>query len=346
MKNYLHFNSIANYSLILIFVIFIPFQEWPDANAHWERDGYSNIISNLSSYLGFSQITFEVNNNFNFFSDEYIFESNVSSRYINLIKLLFIIPLFYLLNKISLRCTYKVIPFAPPVIFSILSSSIESFAILSIILSYILILSNRAFLSILVAFLASFIDRSIVPSMIGIIIFAIYLRSDKYFKTNIILLFSVLIIITLVIINIFIPIDIITIKVFEFYEISNNDLLYNQRFGDKNYFAVISSLSGLYGWMSLRPFPWFFYYSLIILFFFIGFFVSDNRKRMYFLCFLIPVLIMLNFLPPMSQARYFPLLTILYWEIVLTGVKYFFNRTDIFIFLVIVMTSVGLLINS
>lgn len=343
MRDNIYSNSIANYILLFIFVALIPYQEWPDVNTHWEMDSYSYIIRNISTYIGFIPITFEPSNNFSFFADKYIFESNISERFINLIKLLFIIPLFYSLNNISLKYSNRVLPFVPPLIFSILSSSIEVFAIFSIILSYIFIVSNRTLLSLIIGVLATFIDRSVVPSLVGIIIFATYLRFENYFRIHIILLISFLTIVSLIIINFFISFDDIVLQIFGFYSISNNDLIYNQQFGERNYLALISSLSGLYGWMSLRPFPWFIYYSLIILAFLIGIYVSDGKKKLRFLFFLIPVVIVLYFLPPLSQARYFPLLTILYWETVLTGVKYIFNRTDIFIFLVIVMTIAGLL---
>jgi hypothetical protein len=103
-------------------------------------------------------------------------------------------------------------------------------------------------------------------------------------------------------------------------------------------------LSGLYGWMSLRPFPWPVYYSIIIFFFIYGFYKSDRYKKILFVLFLFSSLITLKIIPPVSQARYFPILTLLYWESVLTGVKYIFGRIDIFIFTVTVMTTLGFLL--
>jgi hypothetical protein len=179
-----------------------------------------------------------------------------------------------------------------------------------------------------------------VPSFLTIIILAIFLKNSKYKKSfSVSLLFHISIFLIIFFIFYFLLYDIL-----EFYKIFNKDIIYNKQFGQNNYLALLFSLSGLYGWMSLRPFPWPAYYSIIIIFFIYGFYKSDRYKKILFVLFIFSSLITLEIIPSVGQARYFPILTLLYWESVLTGVKHIFGRIDIFILTITVMTTLGFLL--
>ena len=53
------------------------------------------------------------------------------------------------------------------------------------------------------------------------------------------------------------------------------------------------------------------------LLFLIGFIKNERSEKIKLICFLAPIMIVLYFLPPLSQARYYPILILLYYYILL-----------------------------
>jgi len=342
MKEKISIHSFSNYFILLIMVFLIPMQEWPDNNEYWNINQiYSNALAAVIYIYGITPPSFESSLNHSFFSDSFMFLSQWSDHLINLSKLILIIPSLYILNILSTSVVNRPLPFAPPFIFSILSVSLEPIAIILITASYLLLLSRRIMLALFIAFIATLIDRSMAVTLSGIIIYAAYIQ----FRIKLRYIFLIIFIFILLALS---PSIIFFENTFydilNFYGISKQEIVYNNQFGKNNILALIASLSGLYGWMSIRPTPWILYYTVIILLFIFGFIKADHEKKIEFLFFLIPTLAVLYILPPLSQARYFPILTLLYWETLLTGAKYLFGRVDILVFSVIGMTSIGLLL--
>lgn len=335
-------NSFFNYLIMIVFAVLIPVQEWPDTSVHFERKTfYSQFILNFSQLLDIPYPKFLASENFSFFSDTYIYQTYRGDSLINLIKLIFIIPLFLTLNRFSLSLINEKLPFSPPLIFALLIPSLEPFAIALIIISFLYIKSGKIFTGAILGFIATIIDRSMVPSLVGIIILAcIYSFNDK--KKFYILIITSIFLLILFFYNLTLltqsPMD----RILNYYGISQGDINYNVQFGQKNIYALIASLSGLYGWMSLRPFPWFFYYGIIIVCFLIGFIKSSKEKKVQLFIFLIPTMIVLYILPPLSQARYYPILILLYWENILLGTKYILKKDEFVLFVITFMTIVGL----
>ena len=330
-----------NYLIMIIFVLLIPIQEWPDANTHFARENiYSEFILKISHFFNISYPKFLASNNFSFFSDKFIYQTYIGDKIPNLIKLILIIPLIYILNKFSVLTIDKSLSFSPPLIFALLATSLEPFAIGIMIIGFFYVKVKKFFLGFFLGFIATMIDRSMVPSFFGIIFLASYLVFND--KKKLIFFISVFFYIILVLyFTNFFSMSAVD-PIFSYYGLTDDEINYNLQFGERNIFALLASLSGLYGWMSLRPFPWFIYYTIVILCFAIGFLKTNKYKKFELLIFLMPTVIVLYFLPPLSQARYYPILILLYWENILLGAKILFKRDEVFSFLVLIMTSIGL----
>jgi hypothetical protein len=326
-------HSGSNYFLVIVFAVLVPFSEWPDTSQHWHiKNSYANLIDILAQFFKIQDPTFLKTPQLDFFSDTYFFYS-FSFDSINLLKLIFIITIFYFLNLISLKYNKQVLIFSPPYIFSLLSISNEPFSIALITISYIFCLSNKFIFSTVIVFCATLIDRSAVPSLLSILVMIIYINFNLN-KLFFLIIFSFFFL--------FLILNLSLDPLFSFYNITIDDFERSSIFGKKKYFSLIASLSGLYGWLTLRPFFWVLYYIIIIFFFIVGFIKSDHEKKIFFLiCFFFSFLT-LEFLPSLGQARYYPILTLLYWELIIIGVKNYFKRVDFFIFSVILMTILGL----
>jgi hypothetical protein len=350
-------NNFGNYSLFFIFALLIPFQEWPDVNQHYQlknfefssflghglngyvtllKSTYIKLFDQILIFLEIDQPLF-IKKRVLFFADAYFFYNFDNDYIINLIKLIFIIPIFFLVNKVSKFSLNKNICFAPPYIFSLMQSSIEPFSILLITTCYIFMISDRFFLGLLIGFIATILDRSMVPSLLSIFFFLGIMQLLNFKKTNLAFL-----IIIISIIAAGISIFYINDLILKFYNLSYADKVYLSQFGKLNLTALISSLSGLYGWMTLRPFPWLIYYALIITCFIFGVIKLEKIQKIQLFSFVAFTLFTMFNYPPLSQARFFPLLTLIYWETILIGAKSLFGRIDYFISTVILMTFFGL----
>ena len=333
-------NFFSNFSLIFIFILFVPYHEWPDANQHFSNNTvYSQFYRYILDFFNIKNIEFIQIENLNYFSGNFFFFKIETNFWINSVKLIYVIPLFFILNKFSHSVNGKDIVFAPPLIFSILHPSMESFSIFFILWSFILCRSSNILSALVVGLLATLMDRSMVPTFFFIILLSLFLKI-KNFKTQ--QLFFCITIIFLFI-SYFLLIGFYE-YIFNFYSLTKADIYYLNNSGSYSYFALLASLSGLYGWMSLKPFPWFLYYSTIISFFLFGLTKINRQKKIeLFICFFV-VFFLIYILPSLNQARYFPVLILLLWETVLVGFKYISERTDLFLYLVILSTVLGFFI--
>lgn len=335
-KNHIFLHSSSNYLLIIIFAVLVPFAEWPDSSQHWNsKFFYANLIDILRQIFKIEDPFFIKKSSNYYFSGTYFFYSNFFDS-INLLKLIFIIPMFYFLNLISLKYNKQVIIFSPPYIFSLLNISNEPFSIFLITLSYIFLISKKFFFSFLLITCSTLIDRSALPSLFTIVFIIIYTNFNfkKIFFFIIFFSFCLFFIFNL---------NLLLDFFLSFFNLTEKDFITSSQFGKYNYFSLFLTLSGLYGWLSLKPFLWLLYYMIISFFFIIGFLKSDNKKKFFFITSLSFSFLTLYFLPSLGQARYFPILILLYWELIFIGVKNIFKRVDFFIFILILMTILGLL---
>lgn len=333
-------NFFSNFFLIFIFILFVPYQEWPDANQHFSANTiYSQMYRYIMDFFNLRNVEFVQKENLNYFSGKFFFFNTEIDFWINTVKLIYVIPLFFILNKLSHLFDGGDIVFAPPLIFSILHPSAESFSIFLILLSFILCRSGNILSALVIGFLATLMDRSMVPTFSFIILLSFFLKI-KNFKTQ--QLFFFIIIIFLIVSYFFL--NGFYEYIFNFYSLSKGDIHYLNKSGSNAYFALLASLSGLYGWMSLKPFPWFLYYFTIIFFFLLGLTKINQQKKIELFISFFVVFFLILLLPGLNQARYFPVLILLFWETILVGFKSIFARTDLFLYLVILSTVFGLFI--
>ncbi len=320
-------NQIFSFLLVFIFAIFLPFQEWPDVNAHWDRGNYYvQLIKSIQELLGLLEPSFVYSNEHEHFFSGLWTQEKFRVYKLNLIKIPFVFVILFLINKVSIRCTGAALIFSPPFIFSLMTISNEPFAIFLIVISYLLVYQGKILLPITIGFIATIIDRSMIVNYSSIFLMLLYFRLPiKFFIWFSILFFSILS---------FLIIRQETIKYlldnFYFYGIYWQDIIFNTYYGDRSFLALLATLSGLFGWISVRPEPWFIYYSLVIFLFIIGLFICDTHLKIEFLIFLFPVIAILFIISSLSQARYFPVLTLIFWQIVWVGFSSFFRSRFIF----------------
>lgn len=331
----LSINFFANIFLIFIFILFIPYQEWPDANQHFASNSfYSKTYKLILDFFNIENMDFIRNEEARYFSGKFFYFNSVKDYWINAVKLIYVIPLFYILNKLSWSLLGKDIVFAPPLIFAILHPSPESVSIFFIIISFIFYRSGNIFFSIVIGFLATLIDRSMVPTF-GFIILVILFTQIRSLTIQQLLFFFLTIIIIFLFLGLY-------NYIFNFYNLHPADLIYLNTNKENSFIKLLLGLSGLYGWMSLRPAPWLLYYFAIFLFFIFGLTKIDSQKKIELFIALFVVFCLLLLMPSLHQARYFPLLILLFWETVLVGVKFTFGRIDLFVYLVMLSTGIGL----
>jgi len=331
-------NFYANIFFIFIFILFIPYQEWPDANQHFSSNTfYSKINKLILDFFNIENVNFIQKEKVTFFSSNFVFFNTEKDYWINAVKLIYVIPLFYILNKLSWSLLGKDIAFAPPFIFAILHPSFESISIFFILVSFIFYKSGNIYFSIVIGFFATLIDRSMVPAFCSIISMLLF-SQIRCSKTQQLFFFYLMIII---IIN-FSTLNTLKDYFFNFYNLSAGDIIYLNTNRDNSFFKLLLGLSGLYGWMSLRPTPWLLYYFAIILFFVFGLTKIDHQKKIELFISIFVAFFLLLLLPALHQPRYFPLLILLFWETVLVGLKSSFGRTDLSVYLIMLSTALGL----
>lgn len=333
-------NQIFSYALVVIFAVLLPFQEWPDVNEHWVRnDYYVHLIKLIQELAGILEPRFIYSSEHeNFFSGLWT-EEKFRDYKLNYIKIPFVVAILFLINKISIRSKDEVLIFSPPFIFSLMTISNEPFAIFLITISYLLVYQRKILLPITVGFIATIVDRSMVANYFSICILVLYLRVPTKFFIYFICFISF--------IFLFFGLDVFKLLFdnWSFYGLSNQDITFNNEFGKRNLLALLATISGLYGWISIHPEPWFIYYFLVIFLFSFGLFICNIHEKLEFFIFICPVFIILAIIPTLSQARYYPILTLLFWRLTWIGFKFFLNSKLLFCSLFTLMTLCGLVIS-
>jgi hypothetical protein len=341
-RNPIAMSQFFSYTLVFIFSMLLPFQEWPDANIHWERGGYYvQIIKYVQEIMGILEPDFIYNQEHSAFFSGLWTSEKFRVYSLNLVKIPFVFAIIFFINKISIHSTGSVLIFSPPLIFSLMTISLEPLAIFFTFLSYFLIYQKKILLPIAIGFIATLVDRSMIVNYLSIIILILYfnLKSSLFYK---VIFTFILFIFFLFFSN---DISYFLLDNWSFYGLNGQDILYNKEFGGRNILSLLATISGLYGWVSIRPEPWVFYYLINIILFLIGFFICNNQKKLEFFIFLIPVLVILSILPPVSQARYYPILTLIYWQMVWFGFNFFLKSNLVFCLLFTLMTFSGIVLS-
>lgn len=326
-------------ALALIFIALIPITEWPDAVTNIARsaDGFKfypthaiDILSNIGSQNG---------TKYNFFNDQFHYDPKLEYFLLNLIRLPIVILMIIVLCGLAQNNHDCILPLAPPLVFSLCSPSQEALAIF-ILVSAFFIPSRHKIITVLLCMLSIYLDRSMAPNacFLALITISTHLRLLAHSPKWIIPISIILVFLT----QKYSAIDIsnrIDVHQFNILGISQFDIEYNSAFGKKNLHALASSLMGLYGSMSIRPFPFWLYYQAIILLFIFGFLNSDWSKRSFFLSLLLISYLTMWLLPPVSQARYYPLLTISFWGLIFSGIK-FIKINPVKIYMAIIVSTI------
>lgn len=310
--------------LALIFLMLIPITEWPDAYTNILRssDGlkfYPPNATYLLKIMGhLESIRGEENT---FFKEAYKFFPQNKLFLANLSRLPLVICMILISHSLAKKKGEYALPLTPPLVFSLCNPSQESVAIF-ILLCAFLIMVRHKYISTLLCILSVTIDRSMAPNAAFLILINIspYVRLLLSSPKSILLIAFILIFIT----QRYQAVDIFSIPYFSQFEllgITHWEVKYNADFGKNNLYALAASVMGLYGWMSIRPFPFWIYYPVIAIFFMLGFKKSDWSRRGLFLALLLVSYLTMWLLPPVSQARYYPLLTISAWSIIFSGVE-------------------------
>lgn len=309
--------------LALIFLILIPITEWPDAYTNILRssDGLKFYPPNATYLLKTIEHLESIRGEENiFFKDAYKFVPQVNLFLANLSRVPLVVCMILISYSLAKKWREYDLPLTPPLVFSLCNPSQESVAIFTLLCAFFIMVRHK-YISTLLCILSVTIDRSMAPNaafliLINILPYArLVLSSPKW----ILLVAFILIFLT----QRYQAIDIFSAPYFSKFEllgITHWDVKYNADFGKNNIYALAASVMGLYGWMSIRPFPYWIYYPVVAIFFMLGFKKSDWSRRGLFLALLLVSYLTIWLLPPVSQARYYPLLTISFWSIITLGV--------------------------
>jgi hypothetical protein len=324
--------------LALIFIVLIPITEWPDAVTNISRsaDGLKFYPTHATDIL--VSIGSQSDAQYNFFNDQFLFSPKLEYFLFNLIRLPIITLMVIVICGLAQKNHDFILPLAPPLVFSLCSPSQEAIAIF-ILVSAFFIPSKHKVIIVLLCMLSIYVDRSMAPNacFLALITISSHLRLLAHSPKWVIPISVIVVFLT----QKYAAIDIsnsVDFHQFNLLGISQFDIESNSDFGKNNLYALASSLMGLYGSMSIRPFPLWLYYPVIILLFIFGFLKSDWSRRSFFLSLLIISYITLWLLPPVSQARYYPLLTLSFWGIIFSGIK-FFKINPIKIYMAIIVST-------
>lgn len=306
--------------LALIFGLLIPITEWPDAMDHLSRRVAQQTIypPDLSSLYA-SLTTPPLNGEHRFFSDHYMYQP--LSRYFlaNLERLPFVLAAIVALYFVAAKVEIELLLFCPPLIFSLVAPSQEVIAIF-ILLAAAIISHKHVAAAVLLAVLSIAIDRSMAPSGVFLVFYAtVPIFRAIVLERKVVAIAGVCLLIGASLLS---PLDLIgdaDNKSRLILGLTVEDIRDGAQHGRQKFLALAASTMGLYGWMSIRPFPFWIYYPAIMLLFAIGFLVSQPSQQGLFMALLLLSCAVLWLMPSLSQARYFPLLTVVFWGKVLRG---------------------------
>lgn len=330
--------------LALIFIALTPITEWPDATVNISRaaDGI-NFYPPNSAHLNNLIEKAEQRAHF-FFADDYKFNPKINYYWINFERLPIIILMILVIYSLKKIVQEQIMPLAPPLIFSLCNPGQEAIATFFLVCAF-LISSKEKILTVLLCIVSIILDRSMVPSAAFIILITIspFLNFVTHSPKWLIPILLILVCITqkysaLEVINFFDAYE------YNILGISGWEIRYSADYGKNNLFALTTSLMGLYGWMSTRPYPFWLYYASVGILFIIGFTKSNWSTRSFFMSVFFVSYLTMWLLPPISQARYYPILIIAFWGLVISGAQAIkINLTKVYT-MIILSTCIGCLV--
>lgn len=332
--------------LAVIFIALIPLVEWPDAWDHIARrlahqTYYPPDI--LSDYANLPEAV--LNGGHIFFGDQYMYRPLGAYFWANLERLPIVVMALLVLYWLASKVDNAHLLFCPPIIFALAGPSQEAIAI-CLLLVAVVIRHKYQVGAALLAVLSLLIDRSMAPSAAFFLLYA-GLPSVRAIVLN----FRVMMVIGVLLIvgtNLISPLDLIgdsDNKTKLILGLTVEDVRDATQHGGQKYLALASSTMGLYGWMSIRPFPFWIYYPLIMLLFSVGFLTSQRAQQSLFIALLTLTAFVLWLMPTLSQARYYPLLALSFWAMVISGAQAAkINPVIIFMF-VIAASAAGCLVS-
>lgn len=319
------------YALAMVLFAFLhPVLEWPDAELHLTRSCQGEIWfppKELLAALGQDVCSFSflgpAAGDFRFFADQ-SFNSDLQSfnpiwAYI-FFPLLCLLGLFVVVVRSGNRdAVGDPLIFAPPLAFYFSNINAEVFGFFVVVAAYF-IFRTRPRLALLLTVAATLIDRSHVCSILTMALLYFFRLPSRsallpFFFGGVLLLYVARLTGFLDVLDwiaaVFSSVTVLGV--------SAEDILYQAELGGRGYAALMASVAGLYGAMSYRPVLWFLYYPLFFVLVGIGYLQSDgNAKKVLFIS-LAAALSVLIVLPPLSQARYYPILIISMWSMAIRG---------------------------
>lgn len=322
--------------LAVAFIALIPISEWPDAWDHIARRLADQTYYPPGILSDYANIPAPVlNGEHVFFGDHYMYRPLGAYFWANSERLPFVVMALLVLYWLASKVENAHLLFCPPIIFALAGPSQEAIAI-CVLLVAVVIRHKYKVGAALLAVVSLLIDRSMAPSAAFFLLYA-GLPSVRAIVLN----FRVMMVIGVLLIvvsNLISPLDLIgglDNKAKLILGLTVEDVRNATQYGGQKYLALASSVMGLYGWMSIRPFPFWIYYPLIMLFFLLGFLTSQRPQQSLFLALLTLTVIVLWLMPTLSQARYYPLLALSFWEMVISGVRVAkINPSIIFVFVI------------
>ncbi len=309
-------------ALVVIFTLLVSVMEWPDAMEHISRKLTQQTTYPFDFFSSYANLQAPVlNGDHSVFADHYMYLPRSSYFWINLERLPLVLMIVAALYLLANRVGGTLLLFCPPLIYSLAAPSQEVIAI-SIVLFAVIVLRRYPAFALLLAFLSMQIDRSMVPSAIFITLFAV----ASPFRTavtnqRVILSVGLLLVIATSFVS---PLDLIGAadnKIKLGFGFTAEDIKDTAQFGQRKLFALAASTMGLFGWMSVRPFPFWLYYPSIIFLFIVGFATSNSQRKSIFIALCLLSYLVLWLFPSFAQARYYPLLTLAFWGMVISGAQ-------------------------
>ncbi len=332
--------------LIITFTLFVPITEWPDAMEHVSRKVQEQTFYPFDFFVIFENLPYpNLNNTYIVFADEYMYRPVAEYFFINLQRLPIVLGLIlglYLLVRIT---NGSLLFFCPPLIYSLIAPSQEIFAIFILLAG--LVLSYKSKLgAILFAVLSVLIDRSMVPNATFLCLFVVSTPFRAIVTDR---KFTVLAGVFMLVVTSFLsPLDLINWTggdINLFFNITSWDVIAAAEVGQSKLLALTASTMGLYGWLSIRPFPFWIYYPAITLLFAVGFAISKPSVQSVFISLFLVSYLVLWLIPSLGQARYYPLQTLAFWSMVISGVRAVKINLIAFYCLTTLATAIGCFIS-
>jgi hypothetical protein len=320
---------------MLLFALVHPVLEWPDAEVHLTKACQGEtwfppreILAALGQDVcAFSYASRAGEEEFRFFADKSL-NSDLQSinsiwAYI-LFPLAALVALFVLLAFSGNRdAVGNPLVFAPPLAFYFANVNAEVFGLFLVVGAYF-IFRTRPRIALLLTVAATLIDRSHVCSVFTLGLLYFFRTPARaallpYFMGVVLVLYVARLTGFLAVLDwISAAFESITVL-----GVSGRDILYQAELGGRGYAALPASAAGLYGAMSYRPVLWLAYYAVFFVLFGIGYLQSDRAERKVLFISIAAALCVLIILPPLSQARYYPILMISMWSMAIKGGRWF-----------------------